>query len=223
MLLKSDEAAGDVVMTWKVTRRWHGRVNYFVWRASVSFFLAFCNLLPLLTATAQDKWICDSAWDRRCEERVVMSVMSLLDGGLLNRCRCWRRGHCGWWQTKICCAALAAVNHQSVLAVVGLWVAVAGGLWVVVAGLVAEVEGLLWRCRWSVSEVVNRHGSVGWCSGLLGGGGSTAVIGWGAADGKGAAADGCHWWWTVTLLIWAVICWWRRWTVFSSLFFQSEQ
>jgi hypothetical protein len=27
----------------------------------------------------------------------------------------------------------------------------------------------------------------------------------------------------VTLLIWAVVCWWRRWTVFSSLFFQSEQ
>jgi Flp pilus assembly protein protease CpaA len=28
---------------------------------------------------------------------------------------------------KICCAAFAALNHQSVLAVMGLWVAVAGG------------------------------------------------------------------------------------------------
>jgi len=28
---------------------------------------------------------------------------------------------------KICCAAFVVVNHQSVLAVMGLWVAVAGG------------------------------------------------------------------------------------------------
>jgi hypothetical protein len=28
---------------------------------------------------------------------------------------------------KICCAAFVAVNHQSVLVVMGLWVAVAGG------------------------------------------------------------------------------------------------
>ena len=100
------------VMKQQVTRRWRGRVNYFVW------------------------WITS---------------------------RCWLWWVCGW-------------------------------LWLVVcdAGLVAEAEGLLWRCRWSMSEVVNRRGSVGWCNGLLGGGGSTAVIGWGAADG-------CRWWWTVTL------------------------
>jgi hypothetical protein len=65
---------------------------------------------------------------------------------------------------------------------------VCGWLWLVVcdAGLVAEAEGLLWRCRWPVLEVVNRRGSVGWYNGLLGGGGSAAVISW------GAAADGCR-------------------------------
>jgi hypothetical protein len=102
------------------------------------------------------------------------------------------------------------VNHQSVLAVMGLWVAVAGGFVL----LKPEIHWCLLRCqsgscRWSVSEVTNRRGSMDWCVGLLGGG-STAVTGWGAAvtgwdavDGRGAAAgkpDYSRGWWIVFFL-----------------------
>jgi hypothetical protein len=71
-------------------------------------------------------------------------------------------------------------------------------------------------CRWFVSEVANRRGSVDWYAGLLGGGyavmtgwGATdgrgaAVTGWDAADGKGAAAgklDYSRGWWIVFFVI----------------------
>jgi hypothetical protein len=125
-------------------------------------------------ATTQEKWICDSAWiggarkglwclwcrswTRACWSVVAVEGEDTVDGGrqrsvvlpLLTwiTSRCWL-----WW---VC---------------VWLWLAVCD------AGLDAEAEGLLWRCRWSVSEVVNQLGSVGWCSGLLRGGGSAAMIG----------------------------------------------
>ena len=135
----------------------------------------------------------DTGWGAAIDEDLLLLAWATC-------CGCWRRWHCGRWQMKICCAAFVAVNHQSVLAVMGLWVAVAGGFVL----LKPEIHWCLLRCqsggcRWSVSEVTNRRGSMDWCVGLLGGG-STAVTGWDAVDGRGAAAgkpDYSRGWWIV--------------------------
>ena len=139
------------VLIWQVSwcwcGRWHGEVNFSALRAFVSFFPTSCNLLSLLTAMAQETWLCDPAWDRRCNERGcrVTAGWGPVDAWIY--CHCWRQWHCGRWQMKIYCAAFAVVNHQSMLAVMGLWVTVAGGFVMLVWLLKPKIYWCLLWCR----------------------------------------------------------------------------
>jgi hypothetical protein len=108
-------------------------------------------------AMVQETWLCDSAWDWRYEERGCGACGVAAGRGPVDawiRCCCWMRWHCGRWQMEICCVAFAAVNHQSVLAVMGGWVAASGGLcyWFGCWSWKSVVEAPLqaiWRdCRW---------------------------------------------------------------------------
>jgi hypothetical protein len=84
-------------VAWCCCDRWRGEVNYFALRASASFFPTSYNLLSLLTAMAQETWLCDFAWDLRCNERgcCVAAGRGPVDAWI--RCPCWRRWHCGRW------------------------------------------------------------------------------------------------------------------------------
>jgi hypothetical protein len=130
----------------------------------------------------------------------VRDVVSLLDGGLLIRCRCWRQGHCGWWRCDWCCCWRVQVSGSY-------------GWWFVTLIWVAEDKDLLWLQRCGLLKAINRRVLVSWlwslavigvdvelsialwdwCAGLLDDG-SAAVIGWGAA-----AENRCRWWWTVPM------------------------
>jgi hypothetical protein len=219
--------ADDVasLLTWRVTWVIMSGVAGLIYFASRVFFGFLVSFIWLPSV------ICCHCWRRRRQRSG--SVILLGIGGARKGLWCFW-SHC--W-TGACWSIVAAEGEgtmdggrrRSVALPLLRWITslcwlwwVCGWLWLVVCdtGLDAEVEGLLWRCYWSMSEVVNRCGSVGWCSGLLGGGGSAVVIGWGAADGKGAAADSCRWWWTVTILISAAVCLWKRWTVFP--FFSKQ-
>jgi len=163
--------------------------------------------------------ICCYCWRRRRKRSgsvILLGIGGARKGLWCLWCCCWT-GACWFVVAAKGEGTMDGGRRRSVALPLLWWITSRCWLWWVCdAGLVAEAEGLLWRCRWSVSEVVNRHGSVVWYSGLLGGGGSAAVIGW------GAAADGCRWWWTVTILISVAVCWWRRWTMFPLFFFNQN-
>jgi hypothetical protein len=162
-------------------------------------FWSLCFCLPYLlwsvAATVGDGARSGASWF--CLEPAV-SVVSLLDRGLLIRCRCWRWGHCGWWRCGWCYCWRVRVNGGC-------------GRWFVTLIWVTEDKDLLWLRSCGLLKAVNRFVLVSWlwslavigvdvessialwdwCAGLLGGG-SAAVIGWCVA-----AKNLCRWWWTM--------------------------
>jgi hypothetical protein len=136
------------LLTWQMTQMlWYGDdvAVLIILPASVSFFLTSCNLL--LLATRRDcsrRGQLQSVEGGGCCQPVLLLCLLLMiegddtmDGANWSSIAGVEEDDTGWG------TIFAGRNHQSVLAVIGLWVAVAGGLVPLVWSLKPEIHWCL--------------------------------------------------------------------------------